>query len=132
VSDIVLDSSALLAVILGEPGTDDILDEVAGAYISTVNLAEVYSKTRDVGLSIEEMTWAISQLRVIASPLDNEQAVTIGILREPTRHAGLSLGDRACLALALTSKMPVLTSDRDWLKCDLGLDIRVIRQLTPR
>lgn len=127
-SECVLDSSTLLAVLLGEPGTDAILDDVAGAFISTVNLAEVYSKSRDVGLSMEELTWAVSQLRVRSVTLDEPQAIVIGTLREKTRHRGLSLGDRACLALCYLKKLPALTADADWLLCDLDLEIRLIRE----
>lgn len=127
-SECVLDSSTLLAVLLGESGTDDILDDVAGAFISTVNLAEVYSKSRDIGLTMEELTWAVSQLRVRSVVLDDPQALIIGTLRERTRHRGLSLGDRACLALSYVKKLPALTADSDWLDCDLEIEVRLIRE----
>lgn len=127
-SEFVLDSSTLLAVLLGEPGTDDILDDVAGSFISTVNLAEVYSKSRDVGLSMEALTWAVSQLRVRSVALDEPQALVIGTLREKTRRRGLSLGDRACLALSYTKKLPALTADEDWTHCDLDIEVRLIRE----
>jgi PIN domain nuclease of toxin-antitoxin system len=50
-----------------------------------------------------------------------------GALRPATKALGLSLGDRACLALARRERLPILTADRSWAKLDLGIPIKVMR-----
>lgn len=66
-------------------------------------------------------------LSITSVDFDGDQALLAGQLRRQTRHRGLSLGDRACLALALTQKGTVYTTDRAWLSLELGLEIRITR-----
>ncbi len=125
---IVLDASAILAVINGEPGaeklTPDLLARAAG---SAVNLAEVQTKLVSRGWSSEE-AWedATSPVREVL-PFDEGQARIAGDLVRQTRPLGLSLGDRACLALGMALKAPVYTADMTWKKVRTGARIHVIR-----
>ncbi|MDA7980163.1 MAG: type II toxin-antitoxin system VapC family toxin [Pirellulales bacterium] len=121
----VLDASAVLALLQNESGADELLHYSFGASLSTVNLAEVYSKTADVGLSLEDLQWAIGRLQLNVIPFDEGHAAIVGSLREPTRKAGLSLGDRACLAAGVALQCPVVTADSAWEA--LAIDVEVIQ-----
>ena len=125
---IVLDASALLALLIGEPGADKLTPELlSAAASSTVNLAEVQSKLVGRGISPDE-AWAATLAPVAdAISFTAEQAKVAGSLISETRAFGLSLGDRACLALALALQAPVYTADRSWKNLKLGLRIHVIR-----
>src|ERR1700691_2605267 len=112
---IVLDASAILAVINAEPGADKLTpDLLARGVGSAVNLAEVQTKLVSRGWTSQE-AWedATSPVREIV-PFDEEQAKMAGDLAGQTRPFGLSLGDRACLALGIALKAPVYTADRTW------------------
>jgi len=128
VSKIVLDASVLLAIIYREHGSDKLTPELlAHATVSTVNLAEAQSKLVLLGWSAGQ-AWADStNLADEIFPFTAEQARIAGGLIAQTRTLGLSLGDRACLALALDLKAPVYTADRSWKSLKLGLQIHVIR-----
>jgi ribonuclease VapC len=128
VNRIVLDASAILAVIGGEPGTEKLIpDLLARAVCSTVNLAEVHAKLVSSGWTSDQ-AWedATSPVREVV-PFDEEQARTAGDLVIQTRHLGLSLGDRACLALGIALKVPVYTAERVWKKLNMGVRVHVIR-----
>lgn len=125
---IVLDASALLAYLRSEPGAEAVqrllgTDTVIGA----VNLAEVVSKLVEAGWSEQSIrdTFGATQAQPVA--FEREDAYVTGLLRERTRHRGLSLGDRACLALALRLGAPALTADRSWGDLDLGIEVVLIR-----
>lgn len=122
-----LDSSAVLAVINDEPGGEIVTEAMPGAAISAVNYAEVVSKLTDYGLTENEVREAADSLSLQVIPFDAEAALVSGLMRAATRHKGLSLGDRACLALARISGEPVLTTDKAWGSLDLGVEIRVVR-----
>jgi PIN domain nuclease of toxin-antitoxin system len=126
-SKIVLDSSALLAFINGEPGAEVVVQSLSQAVISAINLSEVVAKLVDREVPESVIQRFVAELRVKVVPVDQEQAVTAGLLRLQTKSIGLSLGDRICLALALQQDCPVLTSDRAWGLVDLGIEIRLIR-----
>ena len=127
-SRIILDASAILAVIHQESGyeelTPELLEEAAA---STVNLAEVQSKLLSRGWTSDE-AWedATSPVREVL-PFDEEQARIAGDLVTQTRHLGLSLGDRACLALGIALKLPVYAAEKAWKKLKVGVRIHVIR-----
>lgn len=123
----VLDSSAVLAVVLNEPGANLVKTGAKGIAISAVNLAEVVSKLCDQLLSKEQIDSIVDGLALEVARFDESQAITAGHLRVATRHKGLSLGDRACLALAMREKATVITADRSWAGLDLGIEIKVIR-----
>jgi PIN domain nuclease of toxin-antitoxin system len=129
----VLDASALIAYLRGEPGAALVQASLAvGAYISTINYAEVLSRLSDVGEDAEVADRRLSHQGLIGGlvqvvSLTEDDAVTIAALRARTRPAGLSLGDRACLATGLRLGTPVLTADRTWATLSLGVTIQTIR-----
>jgi ribonuclease VapC len=127
-SKIVLDASALLAVLNGEAGADKLTPQLLStATSSTLNLAEVQGKLVDRGLAPDDAWEATLSPIQEAAVFTAEHAKTAGSLIARTRTLGLSLGDRACLALALALKAPVYTADRSWKTLKLGVRIHVIR-----
>lgn len=124
----VLDASAILAVLFREPGSENLTDEVlGGALASTVNLAEVQASMVRRGIDPAE-AWKRAVLPVSEIvPFMEDQARLAGTLVAQTRALGLSLGDRACLALALGLNVPVYTADKSWKKLNLGIPVHVIR-----
>ena len=125
---VVLDASALLAILNQESGAETLTpDLLSAAAISTVNLAEVHGKLVGRGLRPDD-AWeaALSPIRE-AVPFTSEHARLVGDLVAQTRPLGLSLGDRACLALGLALKAPVYTADKSWKKLKVGARINVIR-----
>lgn len=124
---VVLDASALMALIRGEAGADRVAASLSEAIISTVNQAEVQTKLVAAGLDEELAWWHISEVGCVAIPFDEEQARIAGGLIRITRPFGLSLGDRACLALALQRQATVYTTDRAWKGLALGIVVEVIR-----
>jgi PIN domain nuclease of toxin-antitoxin system len=127
-SDIVLDASAILAIIHGEPGADRLTATLlARAVCSTVNLAEVTAKLVSRGWS-EAEAWedATSPLRASIPFADEHAKVSAGLV-QLTRPIGLSLGDRACLALGLSLGAPVYTTNKLWTKLKLPIRVHVIR-----
>lgn len=127
-SSIVLDASVVMAVLNQEPGADRLTPELlSNAVSSTVNLAEVQSKLVSRGITPDD-AWdaALSPIEEVA-PFTAEHAKTAGSLIAETRSLGLSLGDRACLALALALQAPVYTADKSWKKLKLGIRIHIIR-----
>lgn len=125
---VVLDASVILAVIHGERGSEKLSPELlANAFVSSVNLAEVYGKLVAKGWEAaqawEDSVGVVGQVL----PFTVEQAKRTGTLTSSTRPIGLSLGDRACLALALELKAEVYTADRSWKSLKLDLRINSIR-----
>lgn len=112
-NDVVLDASALLCLLNDERGADRVVDALGRSVIGAVNMAEVVSKLRERGLSLAEVREIIGSLHLDVRPLSAAQAFTVGDLRPATREWGLSLGDRACLALAIELAAEVLTTDAD-------------------
>jgi PIN domain nuclease of toxin-antitoxin system len=123
----VLDASALIALMLDEPGADVVEANLEGAIISAVNLAEVGAKMLERGSTLELVETEIRAAEVAIIPFDEAQAIETARLRPATKERGLSLGDRACLALAGQRQGIVLTTDREWTEVGLPLDIRLIR-----
>lgn len=125
---IVLDASALLVVLNDEPGAEMLTPQLLhSASCSTVNLAEVQSKLVNHGIDpVEAWEAALSPIAE-AVPFTEEQAKIAGSLVVQTRSLGLSLGDRACLALGIATKAPVYTADRMWKNLKLGIRIHVVR-----
>jgi ribonuclease VapC len=126
-ADVVLDVSALLAWMLQEPGAGVVDPELDGAFVSAVNFTEVITKLIDLGLAPEEAVRRALKLPCRVAPVDTALAIDAGVLRAQTAHLGLSLGDRACLALGRRLGLPVLTCDRPWASLDLGMEIRLVR-----
>jgi len=126
-SDFVLDASALLALLNQEVGSEVVGAVISQTVIGTVNLSEVIAKLADKGLPRDVITSALEGLGLEVVEFDQEQALTAGLLRSKTKVAGLSLGDRACLALAFQLGLPALTTDRIWDTLNLDIEVRVIR-----
>jgi ribonuclease VapC len=133
VSAYVLDASALLAYLQGEPGGDEVADAIAqSAAISAANWAETLSKAAEAGAQpsqvvadLEEQGLLHGLLDVV--PLTADDALAIGDLHLRTRDQGLSLGDRACLALGKRLALPILTADQAWMELSEEVEIRPIR-----
>lgn len=124
----VLDSSAILAVVNAEPGHEKLTGELlTHAVASTVNLAEVHAKLLSRGWP-SDLAWQDANGPIDeAIPFEPEHARIAGDLVSATRHLGLSLGDRACLALALALNAPVYTTDKSWKSLKLKIPIHVLR-----
>lgn len=125
---IVLDASAILAVLNEEPGSENLTPEMLNNSAgSTVNIAEVHTKLVSRGGDADE-AWEDTLGAIHESvPFTDEQARIAGGLVAKTRALGLSLGDRACLALGIVLQAPVYTTDRSWKNLSLGVRIHVIR-----
>jgi PIN domain nuclease of toxin-antitoxin system len=132
-ADSVLDASALLAYLGGEDGDDLVADAIAGgAAISTVNLAEALSTLASRGAEPAEVSADLTQRGLLGGaitvlPFTHADAVEAARLRPLTRKAGLSLGDRACLALGRRLSAPALTADVAWARLNVDVDVRSIR-----
>jgi len=127
VSRCVLDSSALLASFYGEAGADRIDEILRDSVISMVNAAEVISKLVERGMPAGMARSALIDTGIEVVPFDLDQAEITGELRGKTRENGLSLGDRACLALARLINGRAVTADRAWTTVeDLGVEIVLI------
>jgi ribonuclease VapC len=125
--DIVADASAVIALLAGEPfgGFDPV--RLSNAAISAVNLSEIWARLLELGMPESAIDAAVTRLDLQVVPFDEPQARAAARLRSTTRHAGLSLGDRACLALGLTLGRPVFTADRAWAGLEIGAEIVLIR-----
>ena len=123
----VLDSSAIMALLDSEPGTRIVQAIIFTSTISAVNLAEVYSvlyaRGQDGVTSLAEIRFAVEHV----APFSEQQAEIVGALRQQTKLLGLSLGDRACLALAITLNADVYTADKAWTALNLPCAIHLIR-----
>lgn len=125
-TDAVLDTSAVLAVMHGEAGADAVRPWLGRSAISAVNYAEAVSKLIEGGASSYWAREAIVGLGLVVMNFDQALAERTGELRPLTRHRGLSLGDRACIALGEREGVPIVTVDRNWRDILPGLDIRVV------
>jgi ribonuclease VapC len=126
-ADVVLDSSAVIAFLQREPGADVVGKVITRSIVSTVNAAEIVAKLIQYGLTADEAADSMMALPVRKLPFDLDQALTAGTMWGRSKSMGLSLGDRACLALAEAMKLPAMTSDRRWAEFDAKIEIRLIR-----
>lgn len=123
----VIDASALLAILNQESGAEQWTDAVIDGVMSAVNLSEVIARLADAAMPEEDIRKVIEPLDLEVAPFDSHQAWTAGLLRSATKAAGLSLGDRACLALGRTMKLPVLTADQAWKSLRVGVQVKLLR-----
>jgi ribonuclease VapC len=126
-ADAVLDSSAILAVLLLEKGGDEIVPYMERSLVSVVNEAEVISVLIQKGETNNRALEIVRRLPYELVDLDRTLARRAGILWRDSKPRGLSLGDRCCLALAEREKLPALTADRRWADLAIGVEIRVFR-----
>jgi ribonuclease VapC len=123
----VLDASALLALLNREPGAAVVASVADSAAISSVNWCEAYGKLRGVGVPGEILRGEMAESGLAVVPFARDDAESAGDLLPRTRDLGLSLADRACLALASRLGVPAVTADRAWKSLDLGVEIVCIR-----
>lgn len=126
-ADVVLDASAVLALLNDEPGADQVWTHLPGAYLSAVNAAEVVAKMVDGGANPAEAGDRLFRLGTRVVAFEPGDIVPGAQLRKVSRSVGLSLADRACLTLAQRLGHPALTADRMWSKLNLRVDIQLIR-----
>jgi len=123
----VLDASALLAYLHQEPGWEEVHRIIGESWIGAVNWCEVVQKLKRKGLVVEKVRSLLDELGLVIAPFSVEQAELAAHLWEKTRQHGLSLADRACLALAMERQARVLTADRVWIELELDIEIRLVR-----
>lgn len=127
----VLDASAIIAFLQGEPGGEEVQSALQSQHcvVTAANQAEIIAKALDRGVSTNAIQTILAELAYVVIDIKAEDGIKAGYLRATTRPAGLSLGDRLCLAVAQRLKALVLTADRPWLAMaqPLGLEIRCIR-----
>lgn len=128
-ADVVLDASAILAVIFDEPGSDQVEKHLPGALVSTINISEVAARLLSFDMPDDVVETVIDTLQLSIQPFDYGQALATARLRSVTRSTGLSLGDRACLALAKARQTPALTADTAWrdIAAAVAVDVELIR-----
>lgn len=122
-----IDSAAALAVLYDEPGAERVRPLLEGASMSSVNATEVVTRLQDGGETHRDAVGFLNSLSLRIVDFSIDQALTAAKLRDRTRHRGLSLGDRACLALAIRENATAVTADRAWADLDIGCAIEVIR-----
>jgi ribonuclease VapC len=125
----VLDASALLALILGEPGGERVQGVLTDCAMTAVNLSEVVGHFARIGSPEADIRLMLDPLPFVRVALDEELAFIAGLMLPATREAGLSFGDRACLALANKLGVQALTADRAWQRIGraVGVEIELIR-----
>ena len=124
---VVFDSSALLAIVFDEEGAEVAAGRLSGGIVSSVNASEVISRLVDFGTSGEDARNVLLNFGLDIRPFDTVLAVAAGQLRALTRDKGLSLGDRACVALAIREQAGIVTADRAWAGLDLEVEVELIR-----
>jgi ribonuclease VapC len=124
---IALDASALLAYLYRERGCARVGELIDEACISTVNLSEVLGRFARDGLKVHEVARRIASTAIEIVPFSSHHAQLAAELLPTARPLGLSLGDRACLALALSRRIPAVTADRAWAKLTLEVEVVVVR-----
>ncbi len=123
----VLDASAVLALILNEPGASAVEPYVGTGLLSVVNYSEVVARLSDRGAPAELIRTQIDVLEMTLVGFDQQIAFVAGLLREATKHHGLSFADRACLATAAHLGVPTMTADQEWAELDIGVEVALIR-----
>jgi ribonuclease VapC len=123
----VLDASALLALLNDEAGAEHVAGRLGDALISAVNWSEVAELSFSVGLGVGGLKEELEDLGLRVAGFDAVHAHLAAVLREPTREVGLSMADRACLALADDLGAPVLTADPRWADLEIGIEVELIR-----
>ncbi|MGI8785732.1 MAG: type II toxin-antitoxin system VapC family toxin [Acidobacteriota bacterium] len=130
-SKYVLDASALLALLNNEPGAQRVKDILSESVIGAVNVCETVGKLANAGMDLSDARASIELINLEVVPFDAELAYKAGSLIVETKKLGLSLGDRACLALGLMLNQTVVTAERLWSKLKIDVTVEVIRGSAP-
>lgn len=125
--EVVLDASALLAFLHGEPGADSVRSMLGRGIISAVNWSEVVKRGLAFGTDLAGLARDAHAAGLRIVPFDEEDAVRAAELGVETSVHGLSLADCACLALADRSGVPAVTADQTWKRLSVGIDVTLIR-----
>lgn len=124
----ILDASALLALLQDEPGSAQVSDALGHGTISAANFSEVAGKLIQAEVPEKEVVSILQSFDLDVIPVDEEIALLAGSLIKQTRQFGLSLGDRICLATAIFRNEPAVTTDKAWSNVEHeGLRVIVIR-----
>jgi ribonuclease VapC len=123
----VLDASALIAFLFQEPGADAVAAKLPGSIMSTVNMSEVVARSLERGLTMEFLDYQLDRLPLGIVSFDHNLAKLTATLKSQTKSHGISLADRACLALGLDRNLPVVTGDREWANLQLGVQLDYFR-----
>ena len=124
---IALDASALLALLFREAGHEIVEEQLDDCIMTTVNLSEVLSRFARDGKDASQAMELIMRSPIQWIAFDEDLALGAALLYPKTRPLGLSIGDRACLALAMHLQCPALTADRAWKQGDFGVQVQLIR-----
>ncbi|PSK91703.1 PIN domain nuclease of toxin-antitoxin system [Haloactinopolyspora alba] len=124
---IVLDSSAILTFLYAEPGHESVKDALESGLVCAANWSETLQKITFHGGDATRQGDLLRLLGLEIEPLTRDDAATAARLFPQTRHAGLSLGDRCCLALAARMGVQALTADRAWADLDIDVQVRLVR-----
>ncbi len=126
-SSYVLDASALLALLNGETGSEVVQEALTDAVVSSINFSEVVTRLALFGMPVNEIHDSLDILGLEIIPFDTTLAYATGELANTTRHLGLSISDRACLALAKKTGRTAVTADKIWSKVNTSAVIKLIR-----
>lgn len=126
-SRVVLDASAILALLRGEPGAEKVQEAISDSLLSTVNLCEVLYICVQKGITLEEARYRLQILPTKLVTFDEQQATIAASLQAATLKQGISFADRACLSLGLSHRLPVLTADKAWRKLKLDVEVLTLR-----
>ncbi len=126
-ADIVLDASAILALLRNERGAEAVAAIIAKGLVSAVNLSEVVAKLVERGTAAADAVDIVDSLPFETADFDSALAHAAGLMWTRGKKAGLSLGDRACLALAEHHGLPAITADRNWRDLELAVEVRILR-----
>lgn len=125
---VILDSSAIIALIKGETGAGIVEPLLGSIVMSTLNISEAAGILIDLGMPEEECKNSIEPYVDLVVPLDIQQSFEMAYLKKLIPNKGLSIGDRACIALGIKMALPIYTADKIWAKLDIeGADIILIR-----
>jgi ribonuclease VapC len=128
VSKVILDTSAFLAFANRESGADKVRPVLKESVVSAVNAAEILQKLVMKNMTLSRAEEYLKRFVNDIPPFDLEHAALTATMHSQTREFGLSLGDRACLALGMQLGLPIMTADQVWLKLGLGISIELIRE----
>ena len=126
---IILDSSAVLAVLRDETGANVVLESLPDGVICAINLGEVVQVQIREGKTREQATAVINELQIPVVDVDADLAIYAADLRMKVLKQGISQADSICLALAKREGAVALTGVRKWLEVAeaLGVEVRLIR-----